>query len=69
MKEVADRHNKTIAQIALRWLIHRGITIIPKSTHKERMIENIHIFDFVLSEDEMNTIALLGLDRSMFNWW
>ena len=61
--------HKTIAQVALRWLIQRGIPIIPKSTHKERMIENIQILDFVLSEDEMQMIASLDLDRCMFNWW
>ena len=69
LKEIADSHNKTIAQIALRWLIQRGIPIIPKSIHKERMIENIQIFDFVLFEDEMTMIASLDLDKSMFNWW
>ena len=69
LKEIADSHHKTIAQIALRWLIQQGIPIIPKSTHKERMIENIQILDFVLSEDEMKRIASLDLDRSMFNWW
>ena len=69
LKEIADSHHKTIAQVALRWFVQRGIPIIPKSIHKERMIENIQIFDFVLSEDEMKMIASLDLDRSMFNWW
>ena len=69
LKEIADSHHKTIAQVALRWLVQQGIPIIPKSIHKERMIENIQIFDFVLSEDEMKMIASLVLDRSMFNWW
>ena len=69
LKQIAASHHKTIAQVALRWLIQRGIPIIPKSTHKERMIENIQILDFVLSEDEMKIISTLDLDRSMFNWW
>lgn len=69
LKKIADYHDKTIAQVALRWLIQRGIPIIPKSTNKERMEENIQIFDFVLSEAEMKMIATLDLDRSMFNWW
>ena len=69
LKKIADNHDKTIAQVALRWLIQRGIPIIPKSTHKERMEENIQIFDFVLSEEEMKIISALDLDRSMFNWW
>ena len=69
LKKIANNHHKTIAQVALRWLIQRGIPIIPKSVHKERMIENIQIFDFVLSEDEVKKITSLDLDRSMFNWW
>lgn len=69
LKELADRHDKSIAQVALRWLIQRGIPIIPKSTHKERMIENFNIFNFALSKEEMKTIATLDLDKSMFNWW
>ena len=69
LKKIADNHDKTIAQVVLRWLIQRGIPIIPKSTHKERMEENIQIFYFVLSEAEMKMIANLDLDRSMFNWW
>lgn len=69
LKEIAYRHHKTIAQVALRWLVQRGIPIIPKSTHVERMEENIQILDFVLSDDEMNAIASLDLGRSMFNWW
>ena len=69
LKQIADKHDKTIAQVSLRWLIQRGIPIIPKSTHKERMEENIQIFDFVLSEEEMKIISTLDLDRSMFNWW
>ena len=69
LKGIASRHHRTIAQIALRWLVQRRIPIIPKSTHKDRMIENIQIFDFVLSEEEMKIISTLDLDRSMFNWW
>lgn len=69
LKEIAAAYHKSIAQIALRWLIQRGIPIIPKSTHKERMEENIQIFDFTLSEEEMKIIGSLDLDRSMFNWW
>ena len=69
LKQIADKHDKTIAQVSLRWSIQRGIPIIPKSTHKKRMEENIQIFDFVLSEEEMKIISSLDLDRSMFNWW
>ena len=54
LKEIAERHNKTVAQVALRWLLQRGVVIIPKTTHVERMKENYDIFDFVLSEDGLN---------------
>ena len=65
---IADAHNKTVAQIALRWLIQRGIPVIPKSTHKERMKENIDILDFELSDDEMEKINQLDKGKSLFNW-
>ena len=69
LKEIASHHNKTIAQIALRWLIQRGIPIIPKSTHKERMRENINILDFELTKEEMESINKLEKGKSLFNWW
>ena len=69
LKEIAVNHNKTIAQIALRWLIQRGIPIIPKSTHKERMEENINILDFELDKGEMEDINKLERGESLFNWW
>ncbi|MCH5242406.1 MAG: aldo/keto reductase [Muribaculaceae bacterium] len=69
LKEIAGHHNKTIAQIALRWLIQRGIPIIPKSTHKDRMKENIDILDFELNKGEMEDINKLEKGKSLFNWW
>ena len=69
LKSIAATHHKTIAQIALRWLIQRGIPVIPKSTHKERMEENIAILDFKLSDDEMEKINQLDKGKSLFNWW
>ena len=69
LKEIAGHHNKTIAQIALRWLIQRGIPVIPKSTHKERMEENINILDFELTKGEMEDINKLERGKSLFNWW
>ena len=69
LKEIAGHHNKTIAQIALRWLIQRGIPIIPKSTHKGRMEENINILDFELTKVEMEDINKLEKGKSLFNWW
>lgn len=56
---IANHHGKTTAQVALRYLIQRGIVAIPKSTHIERMRENFDIFDFELSADEMGAIAML----------
>ena len=69
LKSIAEKHSKTVAQVALRWLIQRGIPIIPKSTHKERMKENIDILDFELSYDEMEKINQLDKGKSLFNWW
>ena len=56
---IAKRHQKTVAQIVLRWLVHRGIVPVVKSGNPERMRENYDIFDFDLSEKEMNQISLL----------
>lgn len=59
LKSIAEHHNKTTAQVILRWMMQRDIVAIPKSTHIERMRENFNIFDFTLSADEMNQIATL----------
>ena len=69
LKLIAEKHSKTIAQVALRWLIQRGIPVIPKSTHKERMEENINILDFELTKGEMEDINKLEKGKSLFNWW
>jgi len=66
LAEIGEAHGKTVAQVALRWLIQRGVIIIPKSTHKERMAENLDIFDFNLSVGEMERIATLDTGRSLF---
>ena len=66
LKEIAELHNKTVAQVALRWLLQRGVVIIPKTTHVERMKENYDIFDFVLSDDDMDLIATLDTGNSLF---
>ena len=58
---IAEKYHKTPAQIMLRWHIQRGIVVIPKSTHIERMEENFNVFEFTLSDEDMNTIA--GLDK------
>ena len=60
LASIGAKYNKTAAQVALRWLTHRGIVAIPKSSHKERMAQNIDIFDFSLSDDDMAQIAKMN---------
>ncbi|MBR1850615.1 MAG: aldo/keto reductase, partial [Bacteroidales bacterium] len=60
LAEIGAKYSKTAAQVALRWLTQRGIVAIPKSSHKERMKQNIDIFDFVLTDDEMAQIAAMN---------
>ena len=62
VKDIAAKHSKTPGQIILRWGVQRGTTVIPKTSKKERLIENLSIFDFVLSEEEMATIS--GLNKN-----
>ena len=64
--EIAKAHGKTPAQVMLRWNIQRGVVVIPKSTHAERMAENFDIFDFTLSDDEMQKIAAIDKNESAF---
>ncbi|MCD7951003.1 MAG: aldo/keto reductase [Erysipelotrichaceae bacterium] len=59
LKGIAAQYNKTVGQVLLRWNIQRGVVVIPKSTHEERIIENIDVFDFNLTDDEMKQIATL----------
>ena len=60
LASIGSKYNKTAAQVALRWLAQRGIVAIPKSSHKERMAQNIDIFDFSLSNEEMVQIAKMN---------
>ena len=57
---IGTKYNKSAAQVALRWLTQRGIVAIPKSTHKERMAQNIDIFDFILTDDDMAQIGKMN---------
>lgn len=63
---IGERHGKSVAQVALRWLVQRGVIIIPKSTHIERMRENLDLFSFELSDEEMGEIAKLDTGHSLF---
>lgn len=69
LREIGEKYGKSNAQVGLRFLYQQGIVIIPKSTHIERMKENRDILDFELTQDEMEQITGLDLDRSMFGWW
>lgn len=63
---IAEKYNKSVAQVALRWLTQRGVVAIPKSVRKERIIENFNIFDFELNQEDMNLIATLDTKESLF---
>ena len=63
---IGSKYGKTSAQTALRYLIQKNIVVIPKSTHKERMIENINVFDFSLSNDDMAALEKLDTENSLF---
>ena len=66
LKEVGDKYNKSVAQVALRYLVQRGVSVLPKSVSKERMIQNIDVFDFELTVEDMNVIATLDKAESLF---
>lgn len=61
---IGKKYGKTAAQVALRWNVQRGFSIIPKSTHEERIKENLDIWDFALTEDEMKTISAKDKGKS-----
>ncbi len=64
LRAIAAKHGKTTGQVMLRWLIQRGIVVIPKTVRKERMLENIAVFDFALDADDMEQIATLDTGKS-----
>lgn len=66
LKQIGDKYGKTTAQVMLRWNIQRGVIVLPKSTHKERMIQNLDVFDFSLTDEDMGAIAKLDTKTSAF---
>lgn len=66
LKRIGDKYAKSVAQVALRFLIQRGVVVIPKSVNHERMKENIEVFDFALNPDEMVAISKLDKGESLF---
>jgi 2,5-diketo-D-gluconate reductase A len=66
LSQIAAAHGKSVAQVVLRWLIQRNVVVIPKSVRPERMRENIDVFDFELTDDEMGRIAPLDTGESLF---
>lgn len=66
LAEIGQKYGKVNGQVILRWLMQRSIVVIPKSVHKNRMKENFDVFDFELSDEDMQTIAKLDKDESQF---
>lgn len=66
LQAIGEKYGKTTAQVILRWQLQRNIVVIPKSTHKERMIQNLDIFDFTLSSEDMQAISTLDSKTSSF---
>ncbi|MHA7966351.1 aldo/keto reductase [Paenibacillus sp. CAU 1782] len=66
LASIAEKHNKSVAQVILRWLVQREVVAIPKSVQKERIVENFDIFDFELSAEDINQISALDTRESLF---
>ncbi|MCM1328099.1 MAG: aldo/keto reductase [Ruminococcus sp.] len=64
LSAIGEKHGKSAAQVALRWNVQRGVVVIPKSTHKDRMEQNFNIWDFTLTDGEMQEIAALDIGHS-----
>ena len=66
LTEVGAAHDKSVAQVVLRWLIQRGVVVIPKSVRPDRIAENLDVFDFELTDEQMTRIASLDTGQSLF---
>ena len=66
LQAIGDKYGKSIAQVVLRWLIQRDVVTIPKSVHKARIVENLNVFDFELSESDLAEITRLDTKESCF---
>ena len=66
LAKIGEKYGKSNGQVILRWLLQRGIVVIPKSVHKTRMEENFNVFDFELSQEDMETISKLDKNESQF---
>ena len=69
LKQLAEKYNKTSGQIALKYLIQSGVSVIPKTSKKERLKENINVFDFSLTNEDMTKIQTLDTGKSLFGWY
>jgi 2,5-diketo-D-gluconate reductase A len=67
LKAIAQKHRKTVAQVILRWLNQRGIVVIPKTVNRERMMENLNIFNFTLTDEDKAAIATLETGASLIH--
>ena len=66
LTQIGEKYGKTAAQVALHWLLQNDVIIIPKTVHKERMQENLNLFDFKLDAEDMQAIAKLDTAHSLF---
>lgn len=66
LASIGKKYNKSVAQVILRWHLQRGIVVIPKTTHIERMKENFDVFDFTLSDEDISLISSLDKKQSSF---
>lgn len=68
LKKIANKYNKSVAQVALRFLIQQGIIVIPKSSKLERLQENFNVFDFKLATNDIKTLTAMDTNKSQFGW-